>query len=121
MAKAIEPFYGLLGSRIQETREEKKMTQAQLAVALIPPTTRASVANVENGKQRVLVHTLVQFAKAMGVEVGKLLPPAEQSSPAPTSKEVELELRRKLKLPSPQLKKLVGTARPSNPKTRKRG
>jgi transcriptional regulator with XRE-family HTH domain len=120
MAKAIEHFYGLLGSKIQEAREAKKMTQAQLALSLTPPATRASIANVENGKQRVLVHTLVQFARAMDVDIGQLIPSPEQSSPAPTPKEVELELRRKLGLPSPQLKKLVGAARPTNSKNRKK-
>jgi transcriptional regulator with XRE-family HTH domain len=120
MANGIEPFYEFLGSRIQEVREQKKMTQAQLGLSLVPPSTRASIANIENGKQRVLVHTLVQFAKAMGVPVQSLLPPVEKDSRLATPRDVELELKRKLKLPSPQLKKLVGAARPSRSNNRKR-
>jgi transcriptional regulator with XRE-family HTH domain len=120
MANGIEPFYEVLGSRIQEVRGQKKMTQARLGFSLTPPSTRASIANIENGKQRVLVHTLVQFARAMGVSVQSLLPPAEEDSCPPSQRDVELELKRKLKLPPPQLKKLVGAARQSNSTGRKR-
>ncbi len=35
---------------------------------------RASIANIENGKQRVFLHQLLQFADALGVEVSTLVP-----------------------------------------------
>jgi transcriptional regulator with XRE-family HTH domain len=120
MTKRIEPFYEQLGSRIQQVREQKKLTQAQLGLSIRPPSTRASIANIENGKQRVLAHTLVQFAKAMEVDVHSLLPPMEEDSQPASPRDVELELKRKLKLPAPQMKKLVGAARPSNSAGRNR-
>jgi transcriptional regulator with XRE-family HTH domain len=120
MTNGIEPFYEILGSKIQEVREGKKMTQSQLGLSLTPPSTRASIANIENGKQRVLVHTLMQFARTMGVSVQSLLPPAEEDSRPASPRDVELELKRKLKLPPPQLKKLVGAARQSNSTSKKR-
>jgi transcriptional regulator with XRE-family HTH domain len=49
------------------------MTQQQLGLSLQPPATRASVANIESGKQRVLAHTLVQLAAALEAEVADLL------------------------------------------------
>ncbi len=112
MANQIEPFYKDLGANIHDAREEREMTQAQLGQVLNPPATRASIANIENGKQRVLVHTLVQLAKVLDVEIGRLLPSAPVAAAA-SAKDVELELRRKLKLDAPQLRKLIGTPRPS--------
>jgi transcriptional regulator with XRE-family HTH domain len=109
MAEKIEPFYAGLGTNIQAARERLKMTQAQLGSYLIPPTTRASVANIERGKQRVLVHTLVQLSKVLKIKVEALLP-----SEAPTGggnlADVENELKRKLNMNPNDLKKLAGTA-----------
>jgi transcriptional regulator with XRE-family HTH domain len=120
MANKIEPFYEALGSKIQKTREQRKMTQAQLGLSLNRPSTRASIANIESGKQRVLVHTLVQFARAMDVDIQELIPAADQPAQAANPKDVERELRRKLNLGAPQLKKLAVAARPSSPGARNR-
>jgi transcriptional regulator with XRE-family HTH domain len=106
MATKIEPFYETLGSQIQVAREHRKMTQAQLGLALKPPSTRASIANIENGKQRVLVHTLAQLAESLGVKIETLIP-NNQPAKAPSQKDVERELKRKLNLDTPQLRKLT--------------
>lgn len=118
MAKKIEAFYEVLGSNIQGARDRLKMTQAQLGLSLVPPSTRASIANIENGKQRVLVHTLVQLSKTLKTEVEKLIPSEEPAAP-PNSSDVESELKRKLNLGAPQLKKLAVAARSAAPKNRK--
>jgi transcriptional regulator with XRE-family HTH domain len=73
MAK-IESFYVDLGQRIRALRTNLGLTQDQLGHLLIPPTSRVSIANVESGKQRILSHTLVQFAEALKVELVELLP-----------------------------------------------
>jgi transcriptional regulator with XRE-family HTH domain len=106
MANKIEPFYEVLGSKIHEIRETLKMTQAQLGRSLTPPSTRASIANIENGKQRVLLHTFVQLAKVLEIDVKDLLPASEPAQ-SPSSQDVERELSRKLNLAAPQLKKLA--------------
>ena len=118
MAKKIEAFYVALGSNIHAARDRLKMTQAQLGGALVPPSTRASIANIENGKQRVLVHTLVQLARALETEVVKLIP-SEAPPGQATLSDVENELKRKLNLAAPQLKKLTVAANPAAPKKRK--
>ena len=74
MPPTIEPFYGQLGRRIALARTRRGMTQEQLGRALEPQLTRASIANVEQGKQRMLVHTLVQVARALEVRPDELLP-----------------------------------------------
>ena len=110
MANKIEPFYQALGSKLQEAREERKMTQAQLGRSLTPASTRASIANIENGKQRVLLHTFLQLSRALDVDMKALLPPSEPTAQAPTAKDVERELRRKLNLAAPELRKLSNAA-----------
>jgi transcriptional regulator with XRE-family HTH domain len=119
MAKKIEPFYATLGANIRGARDRLTMTQAQLGSGLAPPSTRASIANIENGKQRVLVHTLVQLARALETKVEKLIP-SEATVGQPTLSDVEDELKRKLNLAAPQLRKLTLAADPAAPKKRKK-
>lgn len=119
MAKKIEAFYEVLGSNIHGARDRLKMTQAQLGLALVPQSTRASIANIENGKQRVLVHTLVQLARVLETKVEELIP-FEAPAWQPTISDVEDELKRKLNLAAPQLRRLTVAANPAAPKKRKK-
>jgi transcriptional regulator with XRE-family HTH domain len=118
MAKKIEAFYEALGSRIQEERKRRRMTQAQLGACLVPQSTRASIANIENGKQRVLVHTLVQLANTLESDVPRLLPTQALATQRTNPSDVEHELKRKLNLSASQLKKLTAAADPTSPKDR---
>ena len=107
MKPADDLFYRELGQRIRTFRAEQRLTQATLGLRLDPPVTRAAIANVENGKQRVLAHTLVQLAQILRVEIDGLLPTI--SSPRSTSvqpKVLERELRNKLVVPAAVLKRL---------------
>lgn len=67
-------YYVALGRQIAMAREGK-MTQDSLAQKL--SLTRTSIINIEKGRQQVLVHTLADIASALGVPVGKLLPPQD--------------------------------------------
>jgi transcriptional regulator with XRE-family HTH domain len=106
MRGKIEPFYQALGSTIHRIRRDCGLTQAQLARSLTPPSTRASIANIENGKQRVLAHTLAQLATALSKDVQDLMPPLDQPRRALNPADFERELRKKLKLSAPALKRL---------------
>lgn len=76
MARTIaEPFYRELGRRIQGLRLRRQMTQEELGQMLDPPVGRASVANLEGGKQRVLLHTFLQMVEILKCSVDDLLPP----------------------------------------------
>ena len=68
----IEPFYILLGRKIQSIRDEKNISQSALGLMLEPKVTRASIANIEGGKQRVLAHTLVQLSKILETDINDL-------------------------------------------------
>lgn len=99
VATKIEPFYFSLGRRIQAARDRVGLSQQDLGSRLTPPVTRASIANIENGKQRVLSHTLVGISSALSVSVAELLPTTESPAPAvsaPSEPDIAAELRRKL-------------------------
>jgi transcriptional regulator with XRE-family HTH domain len=72
MRRKPEEFYLLLGNRVRTFRQQKGLTQEQLGSRLTPSMTRASVANIETAKQRVLAHTLVQLSRALDVPVDDL-------------------------------------------------
>lgn len=75
-----QAFYSSLGRRLQDFRKARHLTQEQVGALLTPPLTRASIANIEAGKQGVLAHTLVQLAQALDTTVNDLLP--EDAAPA---------------------------------------
>ena len=62
MTKNLEPIYGLLGAKICHIRTNLGMTQAEFGKII--GQTRASIANMEGGKQRIHLHTLEQLAAA---------------------------------------------------------
>lgn len=80
MARATDAFYEGLGRRIQQLRKKRGLTQEQLGARLVPQVTRASIANIESGKQRVLTHSLAQVAEALEVSADDLI--RERSVPA---------------------------------------
>lgn len=69
----IEPIYIAIGNRIAALRERRGITQEMLGASLTPPQTRASISNIENGHQRVMVAQLVDIADALGTSPGRLL------------------------------------------------
>jgi transcriptional regulator with XRE-family HTH domain len=105
-----EEFYELLGRRIEDARRKKGLTQSALGSRLKPPHTRASISNIEQGTQRMLVHTLIQLSDALGLTPTDLLPaPVQTAGPKP--RDVERALKEKLGLPTKELKKLVAQLR----------
>ena len=116
--KCVEPFYQVMGQRIQRLRTKQGMTQERLGGLLDPTVTRASIANIESGKQRVLAHTLVQLAEALHSDLSDLIPALEKREQV-TSHKVEVELAQKLPLSNKDLKKL--TAQIMSPQRRKQG
>jgi len=65
-------FYAEVGTRVRDARKAVGLTQAGLADAT--SLTRASVANIEAGRQKLLVHNLVSIARATHTEPQALLP-----------------------------------------------
>ncbi len=61
---SVGQIYKHIGKRVEELRLRKKLTQARLAE--IVSLSRTSITNIENGRQKLLVHTLWDIAKALG-------------------------------------------------------
>jgi transcriptional regulator with XRE-family HTH domain len=83
-----QAFYREIGRRIRDAREDKHLTQE--ALALLVSLNRTSVTNIEKGRQQLLVHTLVEIAKALNVAPESLLP-----QPMPSTGELDELLKDK--------------------------
>jgi transcriptional regulator with XRE-family HTH domain len=68
-----DQLYDRLGVLIKSRRKQLSLTQQKLAARL--GISRASLANIETGRQKVLVHQLYTFATALGLQPSDLLPP----------------------------------------------
>jgi len=66
MAKPIEACHVAVGSRIRMVRETLGITQEELAARLPKGVTRTSLANIELGRQRLLLDRVEDFARALG-------------------------------------------------------
>jgi transcriptional regulator with XRE-family HTH domain len=70
--EAIDWFYTQVGGHIRRTRAGAGLTQLNLADRI--GLTRSSVANIEGGRQRIPLHTLVAIASVLNAPLGDLLP-----------------------------------------------
>lgn len=66
-----EYIYKHIGSTLKNRRKALKMTQEILASKLF--MSRASLANIETGRQNVLVHQIYSFAKILELDVKDFL------------------------------------------------
>jgi transcriptional regulator with XRE-family HTH domain len=112
MPAPIEPFYTNLGRRIQDLRATRGVTQEELGSRLEPKMTRASIANIESGKQRVYAHTLIEIARALDTSLHELLPeqsgePKKRSTRAHVTERFASELASKLPLRPEEVRELV--------------
>lgn len=68
----IEPVYAEVGRKIARLRRKVGMTQVALSVN--SGLARTSIASIESGEQRFLLHHLFAIAAALGVTASRLLP-----------------------------------------------
>lgn len=66
-----EPIYRLIGAKIEQTRTMLGWTQQELAKKV--HLSRGSIANIELGRQRILLHDVERFAAAFNMEPKALL------------------------------------------------
>lgn len=67
-----QSFYAAVGHRIRTERENRGLTQEALARGV--RLTRTSITNIEKGRQRLLLHTLIDFSAFLNVPPTALLP-----------------------------------------------
>lgn len=104
-----EEFYVLLGNRVRTFRQQKGLTQEQLGNRLTPTMTRASVANIETAKQRVLAHTLIQLSGALDVSLDDLTRAEPAQVSAEVAEQVNVVLRKRLRLSQAQAQRFTET------------
>lgn len=76
---AGDPVYRAFGSAVSTRRKALGLTQAQLASKV--NMSRASIANIESGRQNILLHHVYALAVALGfAKLAELLPPLAQKS-----------------------------------------
>ena len=73
----IEAVYKEVGGRIARVRQRRRLTQSALGAAA--GVSRTTVANIERGEQRFLLHYLFAFADALDIPPSKLLPTEKRS------------------------------------------
>jgi len=64
-------LYKTIGDAVRKAREKRGLTQRELGSQV--SLTRTSITNIEWGRQKLLVHTLVDLAHALSVPVTELL------------------------------------------------
>lgn len=76
---ATDPRYAAFGEAMAVRRKKLKLNQATLAARV--GLSRASIANIERGRQNVLLHHACDIAEALGLsQVGDLLPAEAKTS-----------------------------------------
>lgn len=84
-------MYGAIGESIANRRKELGISQASLAQAV--GLTRTSISNIEQGRQRMLIHTLLDFALALKVKPADLLPENQKADAINMSENVSASER----------------------------
>jgi transcriptional regulator with XRE-family HTH domain len=74
-----EPVYTTIGAIIRGQRRKLEWPQHKLAARL--GISRATLANIETGRQRILVHQLYSFAEALQLKPSDLIPPTSEGRP----------------------------------------
>lgn len=64
--------YEQIGQAVAHYRTKSEISQAALAAAI--GLTRTSISNIEKGRQKMLVHTLLEIADALSVSPADLIP-----------------------------------------------
>src|SRR5579862_2059175 len=76
----FDDLYGEVGRKLRQARVTQGLSQERLAQQL--GISRASVVNIEAGRQRAPLHLLWQFSEALATDLSLLIPRKEELSPA---------------------------------------
>jgi transcriptional regulator with XRE-family HTH domain len=71
VSRPIEACHIAVGARVRLIRETLGMQQEELAKRV--GVTRSSIANIEIGRQRMLLNTIEELARALGTSPKQLL------------------------------------------------
>jgi transcriptional regulator with XRE-family HTH domain len=108
-----EPIYKTIGTIIRRRRRRLEWPQKLLAARL--GISRATLANIETGRQRILVHHLYAFAEVLQMKPNDFLPAGASADAAQDWSLLpipdDLNLRQK-----EQIARMIGPVRKTTPK-----
>jgi transcriptional regulator with XRE-family HTH domain len=87
----LEQVYRTVGERIRDERKRQNITQDELALQV--GLTRTSITNMEKGRQKLLLHTLIQIANILGIPPARLLPTFERETSVKLPEELPRHVR----------------------------
>jgi|SRR5882757_9410894 len=111
---SLEPLYRTIGSVIRAKRRQRDWSQELLAQKLM--ISRGTLANIEAGRQRILVHQLYAIAAALELKPIDLLPAATAAASTPEAFPLPENLNAQQK---DQLARLIQSADPTHPPVNK--
>lgn len=76
-----DEIYTRFGRRVRTRREQLRLTQADLSAKV--GLSRASIANIEGGRQAVLLHQFLALAEALTIPPMELIWPVQSDSNTP--------------------------------------
>ena len=71
-----QDFYRQFGQLMRRARKDADLSQEEVADAI--GLTRTSISNIENGRQKVLLHTYGKLLQILKLELAPLIPRTEQ-------------------------------------------
>ncbi len=74
MENVDDELYHMIGNNVRGARERTLPRLSQESLAKKVGLTRASIVNIEAGRQRAPIHTLWHLAESLGVELASLIP-----------------------------------------------
>lgn len=106
---SLEPLYRSIGGVIRAKRRQRDWSQEVLAEKL--KISRGTLANIESGRQRVLVHQLYAIAAALELKPADLLPAPGPVTGTPEAFPLPEHLNAQQK---EQLARLIQSANPAS-------
>lgn len=82
MEQVDDELYHMIGNNLRTARERVLPRLSQDNLAKRVGVTRASIVNIEAGRQRAPLHVLWHIAEVLGVEVSSLIPSSSELSRA---------------------------------------
>ena len=80
-------LYARFGHLVRLHRKRLSLNQAEIGRAV--GLSRASVANIETGRQRIPIHHLYRLARVLKVDVHALLPAPDDAPPSIIHREIQ--------------------------------
>jgi transcriptional regulator with XRE-family HTH domain len=92
---AAHRVYEAFGAEVRKQRDKLGWTQLELSTRI--GLTRGSVANIEAGRQSVLLHQLLAIASALKLTPAQLLPAGAEALPTGETSEMPETVRNAVK------------------------